>query len=358
LIARYGADVPTHQTRTARDIDATRARVMHTLYVTAHALAVALNTHGKDLVRESRDQDRPIPLSSIHTAYAVPPTGAWIQRAARCKSLAHTYLAGRFVTAAHGEAARSADDQDRIPRALARWELQAHRTLAHDPSPANLDLITRSQALITAASITLSGAADNAASYVAGRDSDLSVDQLGWRPALGAIEGPALPGVAGVVQAQHNVVVDLTHFPSAQNLREVLAGQATLAHRAAMVARSVESPTATSFKVRATLYRRLLRESRTLGGELGSGRRAALESANAAHRMMNGPAMGRTSRRRLTSSCTWAIASTRVAAAVEHGFREKLYFTAIRLPVPGQAGSRRHRAIRGQVRPARPADPV
>ena len=53
LIARYGADLPAHQTRTARDIDAARARVMHTLYITAHAITVALNTYGKDLVRES-----------------------------------------------------------------------------------------------------------------------------------------------------------------------------------------------------------------------------------------------------------------------------------------------------------------
>ena len=155
MIARYGADVPAHQTRTARDIDATRARVMHTLYVTAHAITVALNTHGKDLVRESRNQGRPIPLSGIHTAYAVPPTVAWMQRAARCENLAHNYLAGRFVTAAHGEAARSADDHDRIPRALARWDIQAHRTLAHDPSPANLVLITRSQSLIAGASLAL-----------------------------------------------------------------------------------------------------------------------------------------------------------------------------------------------------------
>ena len=155
LIARYGADVPAHQTRTARDIDATRARVMHTLYVTAHAITVALNNHGRDLVRDSRIQGRPIPLSSIHTAYAVPPTVAWMQRVARCENLAHNFLAGGFVIAAHGEAARSADDHDRIPRALARWDIQAHRTLAHDPSPANLVLITRSQSLIAGASLTL-----------------------------------------------------------------------------------------------------------------------------------------------------------------------------------------------------------
>ena len=114
LIARYGTDIPAHQTRTARDIDAARARVMHTLYITAHTITVALNTHGKDLVQESHIQGRPIPLSGIHTPYAVPPTVAWTLRATRCENLALTYLEGRFATAAHGEAARSAEDQDRI----------------------------------------------------------------------------------------------------------------------------------------------------------------------------------------------------------------------------------------------------
>jgi hypothetical protein len=158
LIARYGTDLPAHQTHTARDIDAARARVMHTLYITAHAISVALNTYGRDLVRESQAQGRPIPLSGIHTPYAVPPTVKWMQRAVRCENLARYYLQGRFATAANGEAVQSVEDQDRIPCALARWDIQAHRTLTHNPSPANLVLITRTQALITGATITLSDA--------------------------------------------------------------------------------------------------------------------------------------------------------------------------------------------------------
>ncbi len=44
---------------------------------------------------------------------------------------------------------------------------------------------------------------------------DASVDRLGWRPTPGVIEGPALPGLAGVLGAQHNAAVALGHFPSA-----------------------------------------------------------------------------------------------------------------------------------------------
>jgi hypothetical protein len=41
-----------------------------------------------DLLRESRNEGRPIALSGIHTAYVVPTTVAWMQRAARCETLA------------------------------------------------------------------------------------------------------------------------------------------------------------------------------------------------------------------------------------------------------------------------------
>lgn len=56
--------------------------------------------------------------------------------------------------------------------------------------------------------------------------SNHAIDALGWRPSPGVIEGPGLPGLAGVVQAQHNVAVDLQHFPSATNLRSLLVSQA------------------------------------------------------------------------------------------------------------------------------------
>ena len=236
LVARYGTDLPTNQARTARDIDAARTRVMHTLYVTAHAITVALNAYGKDLVRESHAQGRPIPLSAIHTAYAVPPTVAWLQRATRCENLAQHYLAGRFVTAAHGEATRPADDYDRLPRALARWDIQAHRTLAHDPSAANLVLITRSQALITGASLALLDAAEPGQNHAVDEAPHLgraraaithaaaSWSQLGsrWHDLTRASDrlDPALARAAAEVRAAFR---DITHNVTSQASPEAIA---------------------------------------------------------------------------------------------------------------------------------------
>lgn len=169
---------------------------------------------------------------------------------------------------------------------------------------------------------------------------DASVDGLGWRPIPGIIEGPALPGLAGVLQAQHNVTVALNHFPSAFHLRHVLVAQADLSQQSGRLAQRVESSTATSFQERAALYRDLVLASRPVGGQLGSGQLAALESASAARRMVGGPAKGEDVHEALVKLAHLnERVDVKIAAAVEHGFRERLYFAAIKLPTLGRPGS-------------------
>ena len=164
-------------------------------------------------------------------------------------------------------------------------------------------------------------------------DLDASVDHLGWRPTPGMIEGPALPGLAGVLQAQHNVAVALNHFPSAFHLRHVMVAQADLSQQSARLAKAVGSSTAGAFQERTMLYRDLVVASRQVGGELGSGQFAAVESADAARRMASGPASGEHVDHSLAILAHLnSRIDMKVAAAVEHGFREKLYFVAITLP--------------------------
>ena len=168
---------------------------------------------------------------------------------------------------------------------------------------------------------------------------DTSVDGLGWRPTPGTIEGPTLPGLAGVLQAQHNVAVDLSHFPSASNLRQILFAQADLSQQSAQLAGTVGSPTATSFQQRAGLYRDLVLASRTVGGQLGAGQLAAVASANAARRVRSDADRGEDVEQALAKLASLnSRVDVKVAAAVEHGFREKLYFEAIKLPTLGRPG--------------------
>ena len=195
----------------------------------------------------------------------------------------------------------------------------------------------------------------NAAVAIASKPGalDPSVDALGWRPTPGIIEGPALPGLAGVLQAQHNTVVHLGHFPSAWNLRHVLVAQADLAQQAARVSRSVAPSSTSGFQERASLYRKLVSASRALGGEIGEGCFAALESAHAARRMRSVVAPEPNAEQLLCQLARLGERTdARVSAAIEHGFREKLYFTAIKLPTPGTPGPG------GIIRPAQKYIPV
>jgi hypothetical protein len=162
---------------------------------------------------------------------------------------------------------------------------------------------------------------------------DTSIDGLGWRPTPGRIQGPALPGLAGAVQAQHNVVVDLSQFPSASNLRHVLIAQADVSKQAARLAESTATSLVGRFTERAELYCELVRASRTVGGELGAGRDAALESSNAARRLRGGPVEGERVGEALERLAHLGDrVDARIATAVEHGFQEKLYFVAFTLP--------------------------
>lgn len=72
-----------------------------------------------------------------------------------CENTARSYLSDRFTHALAGEAMRPVDDPGRLAQALANWDIQTHRALARHLEPSNIVLITRTQGLITGASMVL-----------------------------------------------------------------------------------------------------------------------------------------------------------------------------------------------------------
>ena len=74
LVRRYGADIPVERTETFRDLEAARARIMHVLYVSAHAVGVSVHQHGHSRGEAALGTSRPIELNQHHPPYAVPPT--------------------------------------------------------------------------------------------------------------------------------------------------------------------------------------------------------------------------------------------------------------------------------------------
>ena len=162
LVRRYGAEIPHERSDAHRDLEAARTRIMHGLYLGAHAVSVALHQNGRDRVNDARAAGRRVHLVQHHSPYAIAPTGVWVDRMAACETTARSYLAGRFAQALAGEAIRPVDDPGRLAQALANWDIRSHRALAGNPTPANILLITRTQGLISGAGMVLVDAAATA----------------------------------------------------------------------------------------------------------------------------------------------------------------------------------------------------
>jgi hypothetical protein len=179
----------------------------------------------------------------------------------------------------------------------------------------------------------LSGAAE--ATAILARDSglDATVDARGWRPPAGRIDGPALPGFAGAVQAQHNLLVELGRFPNALNLRRVLHSQAQVSREAAKHAATTAPDLVERFRSRAMLYKELVRVSRDVGGLIGGGAQAVVESQNAASRLHRAHVPPASAREPIHDLHRLMMRTdARIAGTVERGCNENLYFTLVSYP--------------------------
>lgn len=116
------------------------------------------------------------------------------------------------------------------------------------------------------------------------RDLDHSIDTRGWHPPAQLITGPALPGAAGLLQAQHNLLVHLSAIPDAHSLRLVMDSQRVVSLHSARNLAHTDPAAATRWEHRTDLYGKLIRASRDLAGLLGNGGLAAGQGAIAASR--------------------------------------------------------------------------
>lgn len=119
---------------------------------------------------------------------------------------------------------------------------------------------------------------------------DYSVDQTGWRPRTKPIRGPAKPGILGVLQAEHNLLVRLKTFPNAMNLRLIVDSQRLLTTALIPYAQRIDPELAGRWRSRAATYSQIQQELRNIGGRLGNGAAATAEAANAVSRMKALPA--------------------------------------------------------------------
>jgi hypothetical protein len=141
------------------DLQHAPAQVMHTLYVAAHGTVVALGAYAAELEEQVETaKRRRQPIAERPTALEISAAQGMIARFDGFEHLAAAaYLAG--ATPSSTNPVQAATPTKRLETALATWEVQAHRTLAASPDPADLVRVARVQALITSTTSILTEAA-------------------------------------------------------------------------------------------------------------------------------------------------------------------------------------------------------
>jgi hypothetical protein len=140
------------------DLQHAPGQVMHTLYVAAHGTVVALGAYAADLQGQAETaKRRRQPLAERPTALEITAAQGMIARFDGFEHLAAAaYLA---EPPSSTNPVQAATPTKRLETALAAWEVQAHRTLAASPDPADLVRLARVQALITSTTSILTEAA-------------------------------------------------------------------------------------------------------------------------------------------------------------------------------------------------------
>ena len=163
--------------------------------------------------------------------------------------------------------------------------------------------------------------------------SDYSVDRRGWRPRATTIRGPARPGIGGVIQAEHNLLIHLKDPPTALNLRLILDSQREISHLLANRVAVTAPDLARKWSKRSQTYAALHREARNISGAIGSGGAAVAEAATAVNRLRRLPATSPLTGHAVADLDTLFLSvDGRVADLIERGAREHLYFARTKLP--------------------------
>lgn len=162
---------------------------------------------------------------------------------------------------------------------------------------------------------------------------DYSIDTRGWRPPLQLIRGPASPGIQGVLEAEHNLLVRLRATPSITNLRRAVESQH---HLSGILAAHVTSePVQEKWRARAQTHGTLLSGLRNLGGVgYGShGTRISEQAAHVLHRLSQLPRAIELDAKLIAGfDRRFDSIDTRIADHLEEGLRENRIYRRVQVP--------------------------
>jgi len=187
---------------------------------------------------------------------------------------------------------------------------------------------------------------------------DYSIDQTGWRPRVKPMRGEPRPGVLGVLQAEHNLLVHLKSFPNATNLRLIVDSQRLLSDRLAVHAAAISSEVGDRWARRARTYTLIQQQLRNVGGNLGTGGASAAEGANATTRLRQLRQDTVIKPEEMTSFETlFTLIDARVSDVIEEGIRRHAYLQRIAVPELTMSPNGIHEVVKERFRPVeRPAD--
>jgi hypothetical protein len=180
----------------------------------------------------------------------------------------------------------------------------------------------------------LGRAAAVCAAHAGYSEPDYSIDHRGWRPPVQLVDGPALPGLDGVLQAQNNLLVHLRHQPDAYSLRLIFDSQRIVSARAAVIGNVLGAPTmvAERWLRRSDTYRLLIDQTRNLRGLVGTGH-AAGQGALAAARIRDLPATARHRPQQLRHlDALFTHIDQRLAQTIAAGADDRSYLMRVDLP--------------------------
>ena len=147
MVASQRRPAPLLTPAVLADAGVARERVLHTLYVAAHAIGVAIQA-----------QLRAHPRAGTSTPRIGSALRGAQQRLATFEAVAGREVYRTFPSDPALEH-REPPSQDRLSAALAGWDIATHRALAREPSMANLAELTRVQTHTLAMTRTVLGAA-------------------------------------------------------------------------------------------------------------------------------------------------------------------------------------------------------
>lgn len=180
----------------------------------------------------------------------------------------------------------------------------------------------------------LGRAAETCSTFAGYDEPDYTIDLRGWQPRRTLVEGPGLPGMTGVLQAQHNMLVHLGEFPDARTLRLVLDSQRIISRDAA----TFDPMTASGWTRRASTYLRLIHAANDIGGMAGNGGPAAGQAALAASRIEQVTRSVQAGKAQVEPSSLHHLANLcreideHVTQVIQQGAQERLYFARVPLP--------------------------